>query len=363
MPRSPHAAPIAPRSALGSALVAAVAALALVPAGASAQDLILNGTSTTLGGTVTFDDVVLTNGATINIAAYNGDPTTTGILHIIADTVTIDATSSIVGDGLGYQSTTNNGQGPGGGQGGVFAIDGGGGGAHGGAGGDGIRDYWQVVGCGTAWPDGGGGAPYGTSTYDIDMGSAGGAGGSGDGDTGNGGGNGGAAVWIEADTIDIAGTIDLDGQDGFNWLNDSGGGGAGGGILLWGLDVAVSALGGGLRFRKGPPMELEPSVLVTALKEAISHLQPELAQVLAGVPVTLVERPDLGELRRATPPLPPTVVALLDGDPGDHPETLAPPSGLRIFTATLARYPTFDDVVGALVDALSVESADWLGLT
>lgn len=112
-----------------------------------------------------------------------------------------------------------------------------------------------------------------------------------------------------------------------------------------------------------PPMELEPSVLVTALKEAISHLQPELAQVLSGVPVTLVERPDLRELRQANPPLPPTVVALLDGDPGDHPETLAPPSGLRVFTATLARYPTFDDVVAALVDALSVESADWLGLT
>ena len=63
----------------------------LLPASAAAQDLILNGTSVTLGGTVTYDTVSLTNGASINVATYNGDPTTTGVLHIIADTITVDA--------------------------------------------------------------------------------------------------------------------------------------------------------------------------------------------------------------------------------------------------------------------------------
>jgi len=110
------------------------------------------------------------------------------------------------------------------------------------------------------------------------------------------------------------------------------------------------------------PMELEPSVLITALKEAVGQLPSALAQVLSDVPITLVERPDLHELRTSSPPLPPTVVALLDGDPGQDPDRVDPPTGLRVFTATLSRYPTFDDAVRALVDALSVEIADWLGL-
>jgi tetratricopeptide (TPR) repeat protein len=112
-----------------------------------------------------------------------------------------------------------------------------------------------------------------------------------------------------------------------------------------------------------PPMELEPGTLVTALKEAISQLPAELATLLDGVPVTLVERPDLAELRKESPPLPPTVVALLDGDPGEDPDHAEPPSGLRVFIATLRRYPTFDDVVGAIRDGVAVEAADWLGLS
>ena len=50
------------------------------------------------------DRVVLTNGARINVPAFNGvDRVNTGNLELIAQTISIDATSSIVADGAGYQ--------------------------------------------------------------------------------------------------------------------------------------------------------------------------------------------------------------------------------------------------------------------
>ncbi len=124
-------------------LAAFLAALLAAPAGAEAADLILNGTTTTLGGTVTYDSVQLLNGARINVATYDpANPSTTGVLHIIADSILIDATSQINGVGDGYRSTDGIGQGPGGGEGGPYSIDGGGGGAYGGNGGNGICDWW-----------------------------------------------------------------------------------------------------------------------------------------------------------------------------------------------------------------------------
>ena len=59
------------------------------------------------------------------------------------------------------------------------------------------------------------------------MGSAGGLPGSGDGDATAAAGHGGGAVWLEAATIDIQGTIDVRGTTGTPTGNDSAGGGAG----------------------------------------------------------------------------------------------------------------------------------------
>ncbi len=105
-------------------------ALLGLPSTALAQNLVVNGSTITLGGTVTYDSVQVINGGRINVAPYNGDISSTGVLHIIANSILVDATSQINGVGDGYRSTESNGEGPGGGVGGVFVIDGGGGGGH-----------------------------------------------------------------------------------------------------------------------------------------------------------------------------------------------------------------------------------------
>lgn len=110
------------------------------------------------------------------------------------------------------------------------------------------------------------------------------------------------------------------------------------------------------------PMQLQAAEWRTALKEAVASLDPEQQAVLDGVGVELLDRPDLDELRGHTPPLPPSIAAMLDGDPGDDPELVEHPTGLRVFTRVLARQPTYDDLVHALTQALHIETADWLGL-
>jgi hypothetical protein len=160
------------------------------------------------------------------------------MLKIIANSIVVDATSSINADGRGYRGITDgSGEGPGGGEGGASVIDGGGGGGYGGKGGRGVSDFADESG-----PfDGQGGLEYGTpGAVDIDLGSAGGSAGTGDGDFGGMGGNGGGAIVLDAENITIAGTLTTRGQDGQIFVNDSSGGGAGGGILLQGGMITIS---------------------------------------------------------------------------------------------------------------------------
>jgi MYXO-CTERM domain-containing protein len=150
----------------------ALSILVCSPGSAAAQDLIMSGGTQTLGGVRTYGTVSLTNGAKIIVPAFDGaDKVNTGNLQIRATTITIDATSSIVADGRGYQTKMcDNGTGGGakvcdltgvpcntdsdctggtltshcttisGGRGGCAVLDSGGGGAHFGAGGRGTKD-------------------------------------------------------------------------------------------------------------------------------------------------------------------------------------------------------------------------------
>lgn len=165
--------------------------LALIGSALSA-DLTVNATTTYIYGNAVYDNVQVINGGKLVVTDYDGS-STKGWVDIVADYIYVDATSSIVASGAGYQGVTNStGQGPGGGRGGSCCSDSGGGGAHGGNGGTGSRD-----GCRST--DGAGGTAYGSSTsLTVDMGSAGGAAGSADGDSGGSGADGGGGITLEA---------------------------------------------------------------------------------------------------------------------------------------------------------------------
>ncbi len=280
--------------------VSVVVAWMALPALARAQDLVVDGTTTTLGGTHRYRSVRIINGGVVRVPAFDGtDRASTGNLVLIADDILIDATSRIDARGAGYQTRRcSDGRGPApesGGQGGCGVRDSGGGGAHFGRGGRGTTDcnlfgdasscqfpqeFEQdcgdsLNGAGTAcsttsdcrgplasW-DGlptTAGAAYRHSIYEVEFGASGGDKGCRDGD-GFGtdpavGGAGGGRVVLVALTTSATGTVQIDGRITANGRrgcgigNDSGGGGAGGSILIVGdlvqvgSTAVVSAAGG-----------------------------------------------------------------------------------------------------------------------
>jgi hypothetical protein len=254
--------------------------LSLAPGVASAQDLIMAGGTMTLGGVHRYDTVRLTGGASITVPPYDGtDRVNTGNLVIIANSITIDATSSITARGAGY-STLRCADGRGarveaGGAGGCAVRDSGGGGAHFGRGGRGTRDAPVTFpagfeeDCGNTLNAGGtactstadcrnsdglptvAGSGFFHSIYDIEFGSSGGDKGCRDGDgfgtepaVGGPGGGRIVLVALRADAtgaIDIQGTVTANGRRGCGIGNDSGGGGAGGTVFVVGDQVQVGA--------------------------------------------------------------------------------------------------------------------------
>jgi len=217
--------------------------------------LIIDGGNATLGGGHSYDYVSIINGGTLYVQS--------GLtLKIYAKDIYIDSTSGIIADSTGYdggarnytQGVANHGTsydgtpGTGGGEGGYAnpTADGpgGGGAGYGGDGGDG-GGAWD----GNDYP-GAGGAAYGNdSDSSINMGSGGGAGGASQwtgGTYGGAGGQGGGAILLDAETIDIAGTVSANGgggEAGFG-IDDGDGGGGGGGsggtILINGETVTIT---------------------------------------------------------------------------------------------------------------------------
>ncbi len=269
------------------ALCAAVLFFA-APRRAFAVDLVMNGGTITLGGVQTFNIVSLTNGAKVLVTPYNGvDKVNTGNLVIKANSITIDATSSITAKGSGYQAgLCQNGSGPttfplSGGRGGCGVRDSAGGGAHFGGGGRGTKDC-SVNGCtfpqdyeedcvgavsgnvcanytdcrnNDALPSVAG-QPFQHSLYVSDFGAAGGDKGCRDNDgfvpsagttVAVTGGNGGGRIVLfaanaaQTGTMNIAGTVSTKGNRGCGSGNDSAGGGAGGTLLLIGDTVTIAA--------------------------------------------------------------------------------------------------------------------------
>ncbi len=249
------------------------------------------------GGEVTFGSVSLTNGAVLCVAPYDGvDKNTAGNLVVLAESISIDATSQIIAKGSGYRGILcNDGEGPSssplaGGRGGCAVLDSGGGGAHFGSGGIGTKDCFLSgssttcdlpqeaeedcgdnpagIACVTATDPNkpvcygttfnangsGDGSPvvagfsYEHSVYDVEFGAAGGDKGCRDAyDSALRAGRGGGRIVLFAATpsqdgvIDIAGAVNANGQRGCASGNDSAGGGAGGSILIVGDTVNLAS--------------------------------------------------------------------------------------------------------------------------
>jgi len=209
----------------------------------SSSSLVIDGTHQTMYGQHFFDSVEIVNGGVLNVAPHNGT-TGTGTLVLNVDKhVLVDSSSSINGNWKGYEGfpnivdcSSNDGAGPGHGDGSHGCAYGGGGAGYGGTG---------QNGGGTE--GGAGGIEYGsTSNPDYLMGSGGGSG------TACGyagvtncgkGGNGGAGIYLEADSVIVSGAVTSDGENGYT-CDGAGGGGSGGTITIKSrmLDLSSSVI-------------------------------------------------------------------------------------------------------------------------
>ncbi len=249
---------------------------------AAGQDLVVDGTTLTLGGRHAYRTVQVLNGGRIVVPAFDGtDRQNTGNLELVAGEIYVDSSSAVLADGKGYQPVLcGDGNGPtpdAGGRGGCSVRDSGGGGAHFGRGGRGTKDCfvygdrntcqfpqeweedcgfisgpnqctfdmscWDLDADPPVW-----GEPYVHSIYDVEFGAAGGDKGCGDGDGWNcrTAGAGGGRIVLVATSRDgtgllrIEGRVSADGWRGCGSGNDSAGGGAGGSVLLIGDQVEIA---------------------------------------------------------------------------------------------------------------------------
>ena len=198
-------------------------------------DLTVSDTTTMCGYNDTYDTITIQSGGVLQVCDYDGSPTNCegggtpsgcGYVNISCSSFTVESGGIVNGDEAGYRgpSDASDGEGPGGGNSSTFGL-GAGGGAYGGDGGDGKSDA--------------GGLAYGTQDgIYIKMGSGGG--GTKNDDVA---GDGGGAVFINVSdgTINIFGTITVDGGIGTSVNNRGSGGGAGGGILLYGKNINLTS--------------------------------------------------------------------------------------------------------------------------
>ena len=111
------------------------------------------------------------------------------------------------------------------------------------------------------------------------------------------------------------------------------------------------------------PLELDTSAWEEAIREAAATLPPELAAFWSGVPIQLVEEPDLDELRAMRPPASPAVSGLYVGhlptgaNPLEH-----KPDAMRLYRRNLALCRSVDELVEHIAESLTSEALGWLGV-
>lgn len=182
--------------------------------------------------TMNYVNLTISNTFTLTL---DGDGATTYKPHILRCTGVCTINGGINGDGKGHigaATGSTTGEGPGGGRGAVYTLNGGGGGAgHAAAGTNGTtQNQWGYGG----WPYDGLGDILRQSYGNYCAGSGGGAGGANGGGTPGINGHGGGGLVIVAQSVVIASTatISLDGTTADAAVGTAGGGGGGSGGLL-----------------------------------------------------------------------------------------------------------------------------------
>jgi len=222
-------------------IVFATLSAASAVARANSPLVVHSGSAATVFGEKSYSEVHIESGGTLKVKAYDLTDPNRGSLHIQATKIVVDEGGIIDASGAGYPGPdSQSGEGPGGGQ--LPTSDGlpGGGGGSIGAGSQGTDPTCAFVG-------GLGGTKYGDGMT-AQLGSAGGAakilGMS------FGGGAGGGVLFLEANTIEINGTVTVAGADG-RLTGPHGSGGGGGGTLhisaydfKVGPKAVISAAGG-----------------------------------------------------------------------------------------------------------------------
>lgn len=212
----------------------------------SSGPLILDNEITTLSGDHQYSTVSITNNSIVYLIPGN-------YLKLFANTIYIDSTSKILGDGCGFEGGDGGENGNGAGMGFCgFGGSGGGGAGYAGIGGDGGLGGYSKINE-TFNNSGVGGFSYGANTtFEFGSGGAGGAFGSGgpgqshEGQIGGDGGNGGGVVVLDAASVRIAGTVSAKGTGGdcgldSDYASGGGGGGSGGTIIIRGYKVNLSS--------------------------------------------------------------------------------------------------------------------------
>lgn len=111
------------------------------------------------------------------------------------------------------------------------------------------------------------------------------------------------------------------------------------------------------------PIVLDDPGWRSAIVAGMAKLHLTLQAFWSGVPVRLDEWPDLAELERSDPPIPPGVCGMYVGEPpeeGDPWEVR--PSEVRLFRRNLERARDLDELVDQIAVALEAEALDWLAL-
>lgn len=111
------------------------------------------------------------------------------------------------------------------------------------------------------------------------------------------------------------------------------------------------------------PIRLDPKEWKRVTEEAHRGLPPALQAFWTGVPIELIDLPDLAELRASDPPITPTVSGLYVGDPPEEgdPWTIKP-SAIRLYIGNLARLADRAEIIDEIGRTLQGEALDWLGL-